>query len=100
MPDSPIEPAAEGSYPGNMESRVAVLEYIAGRLDSRFESFERRFESFERRFDGLERRFDAMSHEHRSEFRWLLGIMLAGFGTMLAAFGGLLGVVAHGFHWL
>ena len=31
--------------------------------------------------------------EHRSDFRWLLGIMLAGLA-------GTLGVMAHGFHWL
>jgi hypothetical protein len=31
--------------------------------------------------------------EQRSDFRWLLGMML---GTT----GALLGVMAHGFHWL
>lgn len=52
------------------------------------------------RFESLERRLDSMAQEHRADFRWLLGVMLAGFGTMLAGFGGLLGVMAHGFHWL
>ncbi|HEX5327941.1 MAG TPA: hypothetical protein VFW75_14835 [Acetobacteraceae bacterium] len=86
MPDTPVERGAGGPYPGDMESRVAVLEHIAGQLDRRFES--------------LERRLDSMAQEHRADFRWLLGVMLAGFGTMLAGFGGLLGVMAHGFHWL
>lgn len=35
----------------------------------------------------------AVAAEHRADFRWHLGIMLVGFG-------GLLGVMAHGFHWL
>jgi hypothetical protein len=36
----------------------------------------------------------------RSDFRWLLGTMLSTSGMILAAFTGLLGVMAHGFHWL
>jgi hypothetical protein len=31
--------------------------------------------------------------DQRADFRWLLGVMLGGFGAML-------GVMAHGFHWL
>jgi len=113
MPDT-LEPAAGGSYPPDMESRVAVLEQIArsmlagqdriehrfdtleGRfngLEGRFNSLEGRFNGLEGRFSTLDRRFDALSAEHRSDFRWLLGVMLGGFGTML-------GVMAHGFHWL
>jgi hypothetical protein len=48
----------------------------------------------------LERRIDVLAADQRSEFRWLLGIMLAGFGTLLGALGAMLGVMAHGFHWL
>lgn len=33
----------------------------------------------------------------RSDFRWLLGIMLGG---LIALLGGLGGAMAHGFHWL
>jgi hypothetical protein len=36
----------------------------------------------------------------RSDFRWLLGIMLGGFAMTLTGFAGLLAVMAHGFHWL
>ncbi len=83
-----------------MESRVAVLEQIAratsaglDRLDRRFETMERRFDTIDRRFEVVERRLDSLAAEHRADFRWLLGVMLGGFG-------GLLGVMAHGFHWL
>lgn len=69
-----------------MEARVSVLEHIA-------QTNAAALERIDRRFDQLERRFDQMAAEHRADFRWLLGIMLAGFG-------GLLGVMAHGFHWL
>jgi hypothetical protein len=42
----------------------------------------------------------SMAAEERADFRWLLGVMLAGFTTLLGAFGAMLGVMAHGFHWL
>ena len=79
MPDLPVEPPAPGRYPADMETRVAVLEQIAR---SNVASLER-----------VERRMDAFMAEQRAEFRWLLGIFLAGFGAIL-------GVLAHGFHWL
>ena len=69
-----------------MESRVAVLEHIARPTNASLERIERRF-------DAIDRRFDALSAEHRSDFRWLLGVMMGGFGAIL-------GVMAHGFHWL
>ena len=31
--------------------------------------------------------------ESRSDYRWQMGLMLGGFGALL-------GVVAHGFHWI
>jgi hypothetical protein len=62
-----------------MESRVAVLEQIARTTSA---SLER-----------IERRMDLLAADQRADFRWLLGIMLGGFGALL-------GVMAHGFHWL
>jgi hypothetical protein len=76
-----------------MESRVAVLEHIARPTNASLERIERRF-------DAIDRRFDALSAEHRSDFRWLLGVMMGGFGATLGGFGAILGVMAHGFHWL
>jgi hypothetical protein len=69
-----------------MESCVAVLEQIARTQTA---SLER-----------IERRMDAVSAEQRSDFRWLLGIMLGGFGAMLGGFSAVLGIMAHGFHRL
>lgn len=69
-----------------MESRVAVLEEIARTTAA---SLER-----------IERRLDSLAAEQRSDFRWLLGVMMGATGTVLAAMMGLLGVMAHGFHWL
>ncbi len=79
MPDTPVEPSPSGRYPADMESRVAVLEQIARTTVASLEQ--------------IERRIDGLASEHRRDFLWLLGMMLGGFGAML-------GVMAHGFHWL
>ena len=86
MPDLPVEPAPPGRYPADVETRVAVLEQIARTNTA---SLER-----------LERRVDALAAEQRADFRWLVGIMLGGFATMIGGFGAMLAVMAHGFHWL
>jgi hypothetical protein len=72
--------------PNDMPTRVAVLEEIARGTKAALERIERRLDSFERRFDSL-------AAEQRADFRWLLGMMI-GWGAAL------LGVMAHGFHWL
>jgi hypothetical protein len=76
-----------------MESRVTALEHIAQTTAATLERPERHFEAIEQRFEAIDRRIYTLTSEHRADFRWLLGIMLGGFGTML-------GVMAHGFHWL
>lgn len=69
-----------------MESRVAVLEQIARMTTAGLER--------------IDRRMDIKSAARRADVRWLLGVMLAGFATMLGAFGTVLAAMAHGFHWL
>ena len=69
-----------------MESRVAVLEQIA-------RSTTAALERLERRFDTMDQRMDSVMREQRADFRWLLGLILAQTGALL-------GVMAHGFHWL
>ncbi len=127
MPDTPVEPAGGGRYPTDMETRVAILEHIAqttaetltrierrfdatdGRfaavdrrfelVDRHFESVDRHFEAVERHFETVERRLDRMAAEHLASFRWLLGVMLAGWGSVLGVLGAMFGLMAHGFHW-
>jgi hypothetical protein len=86
MPDSPIEPPPAGDYPSHMEARVAVLEQIAKTTLAAVERLEWRL-------DVSEAGIRTDLHELRTDYRWLLG-------TVLAGFAGLLGVMAHGFHSL
>ncbi|MBN9562627.1 MAG: hypothetical protein J0H14_18150 [Alphaproteobacteria bacterium] len=69
-----------------MEARVAVLEHLAQTTSAAIER--------------VERRLDTLASDQRADFRWIVGIMLGGFVAVLGAFAGLLGVMAHGFHWL
>ncbi len=104
MPDLPVDPTGPGRYPGDMESRVAVLEQIARTTTEGLAQIVRGMEAQRAEFrtmqDRLERRMDLLAADQRADFRWLLGVMLAGFTTLLGAFGAMLGVMAHGFHWL
>jgi len=108
MPDSPIEPTPSGGYPSGMEARVAVLEQIARTTAAALDRIERRqdasVERIEQRLDRaeastrvefqrIETRLGAIEANARADHRWVLGILLGGFA-------GLLGVMAHGFHWL
>lgn len=93
MPDLPVEPASPGRYPADMESRVAVLEQIARTTTAALERIERRI-------DLQAAEIHALAAEHHADFRWLLGVMLAGFTTLLGAMGAMLAAMAHGFHWL
>ena len=85
MPDQ-IEPGGPQPYSPGMEARVAVLEEIAVSTKTAINGLRSEI-----------RQFRTEMHQElrsiRSDCRWLLGIMLGGFA-------GLLGVMAHGFHWL
>lgn len=38
--------------------------------------------------------------EIKTDFRWLIGIMLAGFGSLIAMNGTMFAMMSHGFKWL
>jgi hypothetical protein len=70
----------------DLPTRVAVLEEISRGTKAALERIERRIES-------LSNEHHADFRSMRSDFRWLLGVMI-GWGVAL------LGVMAHGFHWI
>ncbi len=77
----------------DIPARTAVLEEIA-------RSTKAALDRIERRLDTMDTRIDQFSAESHADFRWLIGIMVGGFGMTIAGFGGILAVMAHGFHWL
>lgn len=50
-------------------------------------------ENINKTLERIEKRLDVMDCRIDSNFKWLLGIIIGGFGSMLA-------IMAHGFHWL
>jgi hypothetical protein len=87
--------------------RLAVLEEIArgtksalDRIERRFDAIDRRFDTIDRRFDTVDRRFDTVdrrlidvAREQATNFRFTITLLI-GWGVAL------LGVMAHGFHWV
>ena len=68
------------------DTRLALLEQSIGFLNSTLVRFEHRFDQLDNKIEKLESRID-------SNFKWLLGIIIAGFG-------GLFGIIAHAQHWI
>ena len=106
MPDTPIEATGGRRYPIEMETRVAILEHIAqttvdtlARIERQFEAIDRRFEAVDRRLEAVDLHFEVLERRMDANFRWLLGVMLAGWGSVLGVLGAMFGLMAHGFHW-
>ena len=104
VPDIPVEPAGDRRYHSGMEARIAELEQLARLTATLLERIERRLDPglthADDRMDRIERRLDMPWHDQRSNFRWLFGVMFAGTGAVLTFILCLIGVMAHGFHWL
>ena len=83
----------DAATPNELPTRVAVLEEIAHSLKAAIDRIDRRFDSIDRRLETIER-------NQRSDFRWLLGVIIGGYASLLGLYASLLGVMAHGFHWL
>lgn len=82
------------------DTRIALLEQSIGhinetmtRIEKRFDSIDKRFDSIDKRFDRVEARLDSLDGKIDSNFKWLLGLYIAGYA-------GLLGVLAHAVHWI
>ena len=77
----------------NIETRVAILEQIARNTEALLKLLDQRMERIETRMERIETRIDRIEDRMERHFLWLLGLYLAGFASLL-------GVLAHGFHWL
>ena len=94
------ECGVSASLPNEVSERVAVLEEIARGTRAVLERLEKRLDGMDARLDRMDGRLDRIVSDQRSDFRWVVGILFGGFGTVLASYLGLLGVMAHGFNWL
>lgn len=77
----------------DLPARVAVLEQIARSIDSTLTRIESRF-------DRLEARLDRLDARQADDFRFLVRLHLGQLAALATGFVILLGVMAHGFHWI
>ena len=83
---SGLEFAGDPPDPPDMEARVAVLEEIAkGTKEALAE---------------LRAEMRALRTEQRTDYRWMLGVLIGGFVTLGGGMLALLGIMAKGFKWL
>jgi hypothetical protein len=61
--------------------------------------YEQRMTRVETTLENLGGYIKEVSRDMKSDFRWIIGIMLAGFGVLLGTFAALFGLMAHGFKW-
>ena len=76
-------------YPLHVETRIALLEQSIGHINQTLIEMKKDFK------EGLSYNCEEIREFRRdvkSDHRWMFGLMIA-FGT------GLMGVMAHGFHW-
>lgn len=74
-----------GGTSDGMEARVAVLEEIASATKTALDRLDRRM-------DGVASEMRDLRSDQRTDFRWLMGIMLGTWASTMA-------IMAHGFHW-
>lgn len=79
-------------YPNSIDTRVALLEMSISHIGDTLERMEKRFDKLDERLDKFDGKLDKLDDKIDSRFFWLLSVGMA-------AFTGLLGVMAHGFHW-
>ena len=74
------------------ESRLSKVESAISHIDKRMDIIDKRIDGMDKRIDGLDQRMSDGFKEMKSDFKWLVLIMLSGFGTLF-------GLMAHCFKW-
>ncbi len=77
----------------NHETRIALVEQSIIRIDSTMADIRTILIKMDEKIDKVNDRIDKTNDKIESNFKWTLGIMIAGFS-------GLFGVMAHEFHWI
>lgn len=93
-----------------MEARVAVPEQIAKdnrdmmarletKIDVGFREIREEFKDIRNEIKDVRNEINGIRLDQKSDFRWLLGLLIAQFGVPAGMIMGLAGLVAHKFAW-
>jgi hypothetical protein len=83
-----------------IDRRFDAVDMRFDGIDKRLDGIDKRLDTADRRFESVDRRIDVLVAGRQADFRWILGVMFAGFSATIGGFATMLGVMAHGFHWL
>jgi len=61
--------------------------------------YEQRMTKVETTLENMDKYIREVAKDMKSDFKWIVIIMLGGFGTLLGGMAGLFGMIAHGFKW-
>lgn len=81
------------------DTRLALLEQSIGhinetmlRMEKRFDKVDKQFDEVDKRFDKVDKQFDKLDEKIEgvrtlswSHFRWIMGTIIAFFGTLVTA---------------
>jgi len=67
---------------GRLEEQTMRVDDVRDAIKGLDERIDRRFESVDRRFDNVDRRIDSLERKLDSHFKWLVGVVVAAFGTV------------------
>ncbi len=87
-------------YPIHIETRVALLEQSIGHINDTLIRIEKRFDKIDIQFNDVRKEFKDIRKEMKSDFRCLFGLNVGLSAFTVAGLTGLLGIMAHGFHWI
>lgn len=67
---------------GTVEEQIMRIDDVRDAIKGLDERMDRRFEGVDRRFENVDRRFDSLERKIDSHFKWLVGVVVAAFGTV------------------
>jgi archaellum component FlaC len=72
-----------------LDSRLRAFEKIIderlGAMDKRLDAMEKRIDGLDKRIDGVEKRIDTLDSKIDNTTRWMVGLMLGSWITLMAA---------------
>ncbi len=74
------------NYPNSIDTRVALLEMSISHINETLLRIEQDSKDFRK--------------DVKSDFRWIIGLIIGLSSFTIAGFSGVLAVIAHGFHWI
>lgn len=84
------------TYPDSVDTRVALLEQSIGHINQTLINLSHSVEKLDAKMD---QGFRDLRQDMKSDFKWLMGMIIGLAAFTVSGFLGLGSIMAHGFHW-